>query len=253
MSIALRNKNEIAALRAANRLVARTLEHIGAMVKAGVTTKELSQEADRFIAANGARASFKGLYSPPFPAAVCASKNDVIIHGIPDDTPLEEGDIIGLDMGVELNGWYGDAAVTLPVGKISQTDQRLIDCAKETLYEAIDAIREGMRFKELSEVLENSIVSRGFVPLRGYCGHGIGRKPHEEPQILNYVEGKPKQGPKIKEGMVFCIEPMICQKSGKFRTLADKWSVASEDGLNGSHYEHAVAIVGGRAEILSAA
>ncbi|MDR2152265.1 MAG: type I methionyl aminopeptidase [Helicobacteraceae bacterium] len=253
MSIALRDKKEIAALRAANQLVAKTLERVGALVKAGVTTNELAQEAERFIAANGGRASFKGLYDPPFPGAICTSKNEVIIHGVPDDTPLKEGDIIGLDIGVELNGWYGDAAVTLPVGAISQSDQKLIDCAKDTLYEAIGLIKDGMRFKELSAILEEAIVSRGYVPLRGYCGHGLGRKPHEEPQILNYVEGKPKQGPKIKEGMVFCVEPMICQKSGKHKTLADRWSVASEDGLNGSHYEHALAIVGGKAEILSAA
>ncbi|MDR0665639.1 MAG: type I methionyl aminopeptidase [Helicobacteraceae bacterium] len=253
MAIALRNKNEIAGLRAANRLVARTLERVGALVKEGATTNDLAREAERFIVENGARASFKGLYQPPFSGAICTSKNEVIIHGVPDDTPLKEGDILGLDIGVELNGWYGDAAVTLPVGKISQADQKLIDCAKETLYEAIDSIKAGMRFKELSAVLEESIVSRGYVPLRGYCGHGLGRKPHEEPQILNYVEGKPTQGPKIKEGMVFCIEPMICQKSGRSKILADKWSVTSEDGLNGSHYEHAVAIMGGRAEILSVA
>ncbi|MDR1450908.1 MAG: type I methionyl aminopeptidase [Helicobacteraceae bacterium] len=252
MSIALRGKKEIEGLRAANRLVAQTLELAGAMVKAGVTTNEIAREAERFIVENGGRASFKGLYSPPFPGAICVSKNEVIIHGVPDDTPLKEGDIIGLDIGAELNGWYGDAAVTLPVGKISQANQKLIDCAKDTLYEAIGEIRRDMRFKELSAILENAIVSRGFVPLRGYCGHGLGRSPHEEPQILNYVEGKPKQGPKIKEGMVFCIEPMICQKSGKHKTLADGWSVISEDGLNGSHYEHAVAMVGGRAEILSA-
>ncbi|MDR2034179.1 MAG: type I methionyl aminopeptidase [Helicobacteraceae bacterium] len=253
MAIALRNKNEIEAIRAANRLVARSLELMASMVKAGVTTKEISDEAERFLVSNGARPSFKGLYTPPFPAGLCASKNEVIIHGVPDETPLKEGDIVGLDFGAELNGWYGDAAVTLPVGKISQKDEKLIACAKDTLYEAIDAIKVGMRFKELSAVLENAIVTRGFTPLRGYCGHGIGRKPHEEPSILNYVEGAVNQGPKIKEGMVFCIEPMICQKSGKFKTLADRWSVVSEDGLNGSHYEHTVTIIGGKAEILSLA
>jgi methionyl aminopeptidase len=251
MAIALRNKNEIAGLRAANRLVARTLERLARAVKAGVTTRELAQEAEDFIVSNGGRASFKGLYDPPFAGAICTSVNEIIIHGVPNDTPLEEGDIVGLDVGVELNGWYGDAAVTLPVGKIAAADQKLIDCAKDTLYEAIGEIRAGMHFKELSEVLENAIGKRGFVPLRGYCGHGIGRLPHEEPSILNYVEGKPNQGPKIKDGMVFCIEPMICQKSGACAVLSDKWSVVSKDGLNGSHYEHTVVIVGSRAEIIS--
>ncbi|GHV05713.1 methionine aminopeptidase [Campylobacterota bacterium] len=249
MGIALRNKQQIASLCAANQLVARTLAHVGAMVEAGVTTKALSEEADRFITKNGARASFKGLYN--FPEAICVSRNEVVIHGIPDETKLVDGDIVGLDIGVELDGWYGDSAVTVGVGKISADDQLLIDCAKNTLYEAIAAIRVGMHFKELSQVLETTIHAKGFVPLHGYCGHGIGRLPHEEPSILNYVEGKAKQGPKIKEGMVFCIEPMICQKIGKFAILDDKWSVVSEDGLNGSHYEHTVAIVGSRAEIIS--
>ncbi|MDR3347774.1 MAG: type I methionyl aminopeptidase [Helicobacteraceae bacterium] len=253
MAIALRTRKEIASLKAAGALVARTLEHVGAMVSAGVSTRAISEEAERFIVANGARASFKGIYNPPFPCAVCTSKNEVIIHGVPDDTPLKEGDIVGLDIGVELNGWYGDAAVTLPVGAISSDDERLIACSKSVLYHAIGEIRSGMHFKELSEVLEIAIGAQGFVPLRGYCGHGIGRLPHEEPSILNYVEGRAKQGPKIKEGMVFCIEPMICQKSGKCAVLADKWSVVSEDGLNGSHYEHTVAIVGNKAEIISLA
>ncbi|MDR3162971.1 MAG: type I methionyl aminopeptidase [Helicobacteraceae bacterium] len=253
MGIALRKMGEIAAIREANRLVARTLKHTGAMIAPGVTTKFLADEAERFIVGNGGRASFKGIYKPPFPGAICTSVNEVIIHGIPAQTPLKEGDIVTLDIGVELRGWYGDAAVTFPVGEISERDARLVECAKDALYEAIEAIRAGMHFKELSETLERSIRTRGFVPLKGYCGHGIGRSPHEEPSILNYVEGKPKQGPKIKEGMVFCIEPMICQERGEYRISADKWSVVSEDGLNGSHYEHAVAVVGKEAEILSVA
>lgn len=251
MAIALRNKNEINALRAANRLVAQTLDHLESMVAAGVTTAQLADEAEKFIVSRGGRCSFKGLYNPPFPGAICTSSNAVIIHGVPDDQPLKEGDIVGLDIGVELDGWYGDAARTLPVGAISASDAKLIDCAKSTLLESIKQIKAGMRFKELSAALEALITKKGFVPLRGYCGHGIGRSPHEEPSILNYVEGKANQGPKIKDGMVFCIEPMICQKSGKFAILDDKWSVVSEDGLNGSHYEHTVAIIGGKAEILS--
>ena len=201
------------------------------------------------ILAAGGRPAFKGLYG--FPGAICTSVNEVIIHGIPNDQPLVSGDIVGLDIGVELDGWYGDAAVTVPVGEISEQDNHLVQCAKEVLYEAIDAIHVGMRFKELSAILEEGILSRGYIPLRGYCGHGIGRKPHEEPSILNYVEGRPNQGPKIKEGMVFCIEPMICQQSGEAVVWDDKWSVQSTDGLRGSHYEHTVAIVDGRAEILS--
>jgi len=249
MAIPIRKKSEIDALAKANHLVALTLETVKSHIKPGVTTLELDKIAEDFIRSHNAVPSFKGLYD--FPNAVCTSVNNVIIHGIPDERILQEGDILGIDVGVELGGWYGDAAFTAAVGNISAQSQSLIDCARDTLYEAIDAITSGMRFKELSAVLEHSIVSRGFVPLRGYCGHGIGRKPHEEPSILNYVEGKANQGPKIKDGMVFCIEPMICQKSGESKLMEDKWSVVSTDELWGSHFEHTVAVINGKAEILS--
>lgn len=252
MAIALRKPQEIEKLRAANKIVAHTLELLRENTKVGTSLKELDKLADDFITSKGARPSFKGLYG--FPNALCTSLNQVIIHGIPTDYILQEGDIIGYDIGVELEGWYGDAAVTLGVGKISKTDEELIACAKDSLYEAIDAIKVGMRFKELSAVLENSIRSRGFVPLHSFCGHGIGKKPHEEPEIPNYLDGKnEKAGPKIKEGMVFCLEPMICQKDSKPFILENKWDVVSADGLRGSHYEHTVAVVNGKAEILSIA
>ena len=249
MAIPIRKPSELDALAKANHLVAQTLQLVRENIQPGITPLELDKIAEDFILSHGARPSFKGLYD--FPNSVCTSVNDVIIHGIPDNTPLKEGDIIGIDIGVELDGWYGDSAITVGVGTISHEDEKLIACAKETLYEAIEAIRTDMRFKELSEILEASIIKRGYVPLRGYCGHGIGRKPHEEPSILNYVEGKSNQGPKIKEGMVFCIEPMICQKEGESRVLEDHWAVVSVDGLRGSHYEHTVAIRDGKAVILS--
>jgi len=139
----------------------------------------------------------------------------------------------------------------MAVGEISKEDEALIACSKDALYHAIDAIKPGMRFKELTKVLEDFITNRGFVPLRDYCGHGIGTKPHDEPNIPNYLEGKAKQGPKIKNGMVFCLEPMVCQKSGNPMLLEDKWSVVSEDQCRTSHYEHQVAVVDGKAVILT--
>ncbi len=176
----------------------------------------------------------------------------MIIHGIPTDYILKNGDIVGIDIGVEYNGWYGDAAITIGIGDIQETDRILIDCAKDTLYEAISKVKIGMRFKELSLILEQAINGRGFVPLRGFCGHGIGRSPHEEPEIPNYLESPhTNQGPKIKEGMVFCLEPMIAQHNGEPVILNDNWSVIAKDGLNGSHYEHTIAIVDGKAEILT--
>lgn len=252
MAIVLRQPKEIEKLRAANKLVGGALELLRQNTKAGVSLRELDTMAEEYLLSHGAKPSFKGLYG--FPNTICASLNQVIIHGIPTDYRLQDGDIIGYDIGTNLDGWFGDGAITVGVGDISKDDERLIACAKESLYEAIEAIKVGMRFKELSAILENSIRSRGFVPLHNFCGHGIGRKPHEEPEIPNYLDGKDaKAGPKIRNGMVFCLEPMICQKDSKPLILENKWDVVSADGLRGSHYEHTVAIVNGKAEILSIA
>ncbi len=250
MAIPIKKPSEIDKLRVSNSYVAKTLNHLREYIRPGMTLSYINQMGEEFISSLDARASFKGLYG--FPSGVCTSLNSVIIHGVPNQTVVCEGDILGLDIGIEKDGWYGDGAITIPIGAISKDDNKLIACAKDALYFAIDIIKPGMRFKELSFELEKFILNYGFVPLRGFCGHGIGRKPHEEPEIPNYLDGKnPKQGPKIKNGMVFCIEPMICQKLGDAKILDDKWSVVSEDGLRGSHYEHTVAVINNRAEILS--
>jgi len=252
MAIALRKPQEIEKLRAANKIVGGALELLQKNTKVGMTLKELDAMAEDYIRSHGATPSFKGLYG--FPNAVCTSLNQVIIHGIPSDYKLQEGDVIGYDIGTKLDGWFGDAAVTVPVGNVTPEDEALIACAKDTLYHAISQIKQGMRFKELSLILENSILDAGFIPLRNFCGHGIGKKPHEEPEIPNYLEGSnAKAGPKIKNGMVFCLEPMICQKESKPIILDNKWDVVSADGLRGSHYEHTVAVINGKAEILSLA
>ena len=250
MSIALRKPEEIEKLFVANQVVAKTLKYLEENVKAGMSLKEVDAMGEKFILSLGARPAFKGLYG--FPNAVCTSLNEVIIHGIPSDAVLKEGDILGLDIGTEVDGWYGDSAITMPIGDISKKDEELIACSKDALYYAIDIIEDGMRFKELSKAIEDFITSRGYQPLVRFCGHGIGRKPHEEPEIPNYLEhGGTKSGPKIKNGMVFCIEPMICQKDRNPVILKNGWDVVSADGLRGSHYEHTVAVVDGRAVILS--
>jgi len=252
MAISLKKPAEVEKLRAANKIVGATLDLLRANTKVGMTLKEMDAMAEDYILSQGAKPSFKGLYG--FPNAVCTSLNEVIIHGIPSDYKLQEGDVIGYDVGTELEGWFGDAAISMGVGKITKEDEDLIACAKDTLYHAIENIKEGMRFKELSYLMENFIRDRGFVPLKNFCGHGIGKKPHEEPEIPNYLEGgKPKAGPKIKNGMVFCLEPMICQKDSKPIILENGWDVVSADGLRGSHYEHTVAVINGKAEILSLA
>jgi len=249
MAIALRKPAEIEKLRRAGAVVGDTLAYLRANVKPGMTLKQIDAMGEAYLRSLGAEPSFKGLYG--FTGSVCTSLNEVCIHGVPDDTVIKEGDILGLDIGSKLDGYYGDAAITMPVGSVSSEDEALIACAKDALYAAIDAIRPGMRFKELSKILEDFITDRGFVPLRDYCGHGIGTKPHDEPNIPNYLEGKPNQGPKIKNGMVFCIEPMVCQKLGTPKLLSDNWSVVSEDGLRTAHYEHQVAVIDGKAVILT--
>jgi len=251
MSIPLRKAKDIQQLRKAGQIVAKTLDYLQQNIKIGMTLLEIDTMGEKYLRSLGAKPSFKGLYG--FPSAVCTSLNEVIIHGVPNNTKIKDGDILGIDIGSEIDGWYGDAAVTIPIGKISKEDEELIACSKDTLYYAIDIIKQGMRFKELSYALEQFIVSRGYIPLVNFCGHGIGRKAHCDPEIPNYLEGKsPKQGPKIKNGMIFCIEPMICQKLGEPDIdKKDKWSVRSKDGLRTSHYEHQVAIVNGKAEILT--
>lgn len=249
MAISIRQPNEIIKLKQAGEIVGNTLQFLQNNIKIGMTLLEIDAMAEEFIRKSGGVPSFKGLYG--FPSSVCASLNEVIIHGIPTDVKIKEGDILGLDIGVKLDGYYGDAAITMPIGKISKEDEDLIACSKDALYYAISQIKADMRFKELSYILEQFIISRGFVPLRDYCGHGIGTKPHEEPNIPNYLDGKPNQGPKIKNGMVFCLEPMVCQKSSQPLHLDDEWSVVSEDRLRTSHYEHQVAIVDGKAVILT--
>ncbi|NLK66341.1 MAG: type I methionyl aminopeptidase [Campylobacteraceae bacterium] len=252
MAISLKNAKDIEGLRVANRIVAQTLDYAAEFLKPGMTLLEVDKKIDDFITSKGAYPAFKGLYD--FPNAACLSLNEVCIHGIPDSTVLKEGDILGVDIGSRIDGYYGDSARTFPIGQISKTDEELIACSKDALYYAINEIKVGMHFKELSFLIEQFILERGYKPLIGYCGHGIGKKPHEEPEIPNYLlGGKPKQGPKIRNGMVFCIEPMICQKDGTPVLAADGWAVTSKDGLRTSHYEHCVAIVDNKVEILSIA
>jgi methionyl aminopeptidase len=251
VAIAIRKPNEITKLQKAGEIVAHTLQYLRNEIQPGMTLKEIDAMGEAFVRKHGAIPSFKGLYG--FSGSVCTSLNEVCIHGVPSERVVEEGDILGLDIGTNLDGYFGDAAITMPIGEVSTTDEALIHCAKDALYYAIENIKAGMRFKEVSHLLEEFIGEAGFVPLRDFCGHGIGTKPHDEPNIPNYVEGKPNQGPKIRNGMVFCLEPMVCQKSGVPIVLKDEWSVVSEDGLRSAHYEHQIAIVDGKAVILTEA
>ncbi|RAZ24586.1 type I methionyl aminopeptidase [Campylobacter hyointestinalis] len=250
MAISIKTAKDIEGLRAANKIVAQVLDHMHEFIKPGLSLLEIDKVCEDMIRSAGAKPAFKGLYG--FPTAACISVNEVVIHGIPNEYKLKEGDIVSIDIGSNLKGYFGDSARTYPVGNISKSDEDLIACSKDALYFAIDYIKVGMHFKEVSSAVEEFIINRGFVPLRGFCGHGIGKRPHEEPEIPNYLEGSnPKSGPKIRNGMVFCIEPMICQKDGTPVIAKDRWTVTSKDGLRTSHYEHCLAIVDGKVEILS--
>lgn len=247
--INIKTRREIEKIKYASSIVAKTLQLVKSNAVIGVSLDYLNDIAKDFISRYGARASFEGLYG--FPKSICLSVNNVIIHGIPNQYVLKDGDILGVDVGVEFGGWYGDAAITFGIGNVSHKDSILIKASEYILVEAIKNIKAGMYFRELSKMLQDLILSKGFLPLLGFCGHGIGNSPHESPDIPNFINGNIMNGPKIKNGMVFCIEPMICQKSGNPVILNDNWSVVSEDGLNGSHSEHTIAIIDDRAVILS--
>jgi methionyl aminopeptidase len=249
MAIPIRKKSEIELIKKPAKLVAKTLKLLREHTKPGITPLELDKIAEDFIRSQGGRPAFKGLYD--FPNSVCISKNGVVIHGIPDNMPLKEGDVVGFDVGVEMDGWYGDAAITVGVGKINEEYERMIQVSKDAIYYAVENIKPGMRYKQISKLLEDYITSHGYVPLKGYSGHGIGRKPHEEPQILNYVEGKPNQGEKVKNGHVFCLEPMLCHSNGNPLLADNGWDVFCEDLDVGVHYEHQIAIVDNKPIILT--
>jgi len=249
MAIPIRKLKEIEEIKKPAKLVAKTLKLLRENTKPGITPLELDKMAEDFIRSHGGRPAFKGLYD--FPNSVCISRNGVVIHGIPNDEPLKEGDVVGYDVGVEINGWYGDAAITVGVGEINKEHQRMIDVARDAIFYALKHIKPGIRYKQISKLLEEYIISHGYVPLKGYSGHGIGRKPHEEPQILNYVEGKPNQGEKVKNGHVFCLEPMLCHRCGEPILAENGWDVFCEDLDVGVHYEHQIAIVNNKPIILT--
>ncbi len=251
MSINIYQKKDIEKIAAANRIVAEVLEFLNGFIAPQMSLKEIDAKCEEMILKSGAKPAFKGLYG--FPNTACISVNEVVIHGIPSDYKLQNGDIVSVDLGANLGGFFGDSARTYGVGEISKEDEALIGVAKDAFDFALSQIRVGMHFKELSAKIGDFITSKGYAALEDFCGHGIGRKPHEEPEIPNYFHYQnAKSGPKIREGMVFCIEPMICQKSPRPRIDKDGWAVRSEDGLRTSHYENCIAIINSKPVVLSA-
>ncbi len=235
-------------MRAAGLLVHSVLRKMEQMVAEGVTTLDLEKEAERMIREAGARPAFKGYYVPAvgarFPYVLCTSVNDEIVHGMPSaKRVLKAGDIISIDTGVELNGYYGDAAITVPVGEVNGRVQRLLEVTREALERAIDRARPGNRLFDISGTVERYVTENGFSVVREYVGHGIGTKLHEEPPVPNYVD-RSGENPRLKEGMVLAIEPMVSAGAPGTRLAKDRWTAMTRDGSYAAHFEHCVAITG---------
>jgi methionyl aminopeptidase len=241
---------ELEVLRRANRLVAETLAELAGRVQPGVTTLELDRAAEAYLRDRGARPAFKGYRN--YRHTLCASVNEAIVHGIPSGRRLEEGDILSLDMGAVVDGYYGDAAVTLPLGRISPEAERLLRVTRECLDRAIVAARRGGRLADVSQAVQGHAEAHGFSVVRTFVGHGIGKGLHEAPQIPNFVEPGQGRGPVLKPGMVLAIEPMVTAGSPEVRVLEDQWTAVTADGSLAAHFEHTVAITENGTEVLTA-
>jgi methionyl aminopeptidase len=236
--IVCKSPREIEQMRRANGLVAEVLAELAAMVKPGVTTADLDVAAERLVRAAGAEPAFKGYRG--YPATLCASVNDEVVHGIPAARALHEGDIISLDMGVKLDGFYGDSAVTVPVGHVSEDVQRLLRVTEEALQKGIARVTLGGRVSDIGHAIQEHVEAAGFSVVREFVGHGIGAQLHEEPQIANY--GEPGRGPRLAEGMVLAIEPMVNMGKPAVKVLRDGWTAVTRDGSWSAHFEHTVAV-----------
>jgi len=234
-------------MRAAGRVAARALRLVGESVRPGVTTERLDRIAEEAIRAAGATPAFKGYHG--FPATICASPNDVVVHGIPGSAPLKEGDILSVDVGAIVDGYYGDCAATFAVGTVSAEASALMDTTRLALEAGIERCRVGMRLYDISAAVQRVAEAAGFSVVREYVGHGIGRLMHEEPQIPN--AGQAGTGPTLAEGMVFAIEPMVNAGTAAVRALDDGWTVVTQDGALSAHFEHTVAITADGPEIMT--
>jgi methionyl aminopeptidase len=245
--IKLKNHTEIGKIREAGVILAETLDRLKQMVEEGITTAELDNFARDFIRSRGAEPAFLGYLN--FPASVCISVNEQVIHGIPGKRRLNQGDIVGLDLGVNVGGYYADAAVTLPVGPVSPEREKLIRVARECLDAGIEQAVYGNRISDISAAIYNHAKAHSFEVVRQYCGHGVGFSQHEEPQIPNYVSRGPN--PRLKPGMILALEPMVNRGTWEIDLLPDKWTVVTADHSDSAHFEHTIAIQKDHTEILT--
>lgn len=245
--VILKQPEEIVRARASNRIVAEALSVLREKVKPGITTGEMDKIAEGIAEKRGAKPAFKGYRGYPY--SLCTSVNEEVVHGMPSDRVLLEGDIVGLDFGVYYQGFYGDSAITLPVGRISDQGKRLLQVTERSLYAAIDQARDGNRLGDISSAVQETVEVCGYSVVRDFVGHGIGKSLHEDPQIPNF--GKKGRGIELKTGMILAIEPMINAGNYKVKILPDGWTVITEDGSLSAHFEHSVAITDKGPEILS--
>jgi methionyl aminopeptidase len=236
--IVCKSPAEIERMRAANALVADVLAELARLVSPGVTTNDLDAAAERLVRDGGAEPAFKGYRG--YPSTLCASVNEQVVHGIPSGRALGEGDIISLDMGVKLNGYYGDSAVTVPVGRVSDEAAKLLRITRESLEKGIAQVRLGGRISDIGHAIQQHVEAHGFSVVREFVGHGIGAALHEDPQIANY--GEPGRGPRLAEGMTLAIEPMVNVGRPAVKVLADGWTAVTRDGSLSAHFEHTVAV-----------
>lgn len=245
--IICKTPREIEIMREAGRIVALTHQELKQHITPGITTKELDQIAEKTIQKYGAMPSFKGYNG--FPGSICASVNEELVHGIPGKRKLEEGDIISIDIGAKYNGYHGDSAWTYPVGNISESVQKLLDVTEKSLYLGLEQVKPGERLSNISHAVQTHAEENGFSIVREYVGHGIGQDLHEDPQIPHY--GPPNRGPRLKPGMVICVEPMVNQGRRYVKTLSDDWTVVTVDGKWCAHFEHTIALTEAGYEILT--
>ncbi len=245
--IVCKSPSEIERMRPANRLVAEVLRELREAVSPGVTTAELDALAERRIREAGGQPAFKGYHG--YPATICASVNEQVIHGIPSPRALVEGDIVSIDVGAVVDGYFGDAAITVPVGAISPLAAELLRVTEESLYKGIEQARVGARVSDIGHAVQRHVEAHGFSVVREFVGHGIGTAMHEEPQIPNY--GEPGRGPRLAEGMVLAIEPMINAGKAPVKILDDKWTAVTRDGSLSAHFEHTVGVTSAGPMILT--
>jgi methionyl aminopeptidase len=252
--IVLKTEPEIARMREAGKILAALLTELAGMVQPGITTRDLEEVADRRIRESGAVATFKGQpgmveYAPPYPAATCISVNEQVIHGIPSDRVLKDGDLVSIDCGVTLRGWIADAAISVIAGHARADVVRLLDTTRRSLMAAIEVATVGRRLGDVSFAVQQQAMAEGFGVVRDFCGHGVGKTLHEDPPIPNY--GTPATGPVLRSGMTLAIEPMITLGSPQVKVKRDGWTVVTSDGKPAAHFEHTILVTDGAAEILT--